>query len=51
LSISWTEVAERGTVARGRGRLAPTLFGLRGTFGIEGSEEGVGEWILEPLGP
>jgi hypothetical protein len=51
LAITWTEVAEGGTVERGRGRLAPAPFGLRGTYGIEGSAEGTGEWALEPLGP
>ncbi len=51
LAIDWTEVAPTGNVSRGRGRLAPTVFGLHGTFGIEGSTEGTGEWTLEPLSP
>jgi hypothetical protein len=51
LEIVWTEIAEGGNVARGRGRLLPTMFGLQGTFGIDGSHEGTGEWSLEPLSP
>jgi hypothetical protein len=51
LEIRWTEVAASGVVASGRGRLHGTPFGLRGTFGIEGSAEGIGEWTLEPLSP
>jgi hypothetical protein len=51
LEIAWTEIAEGGNVSRGRGRLLPTMFGLQGTFGIEGSNEGTGEWTLEPLSP
>jgi hypothetical protein len=50
LSLSWTELAEGGSVARGRARLAPSVFGLRGSYGIDGSNEGTGEWTLEPLG-
>lgn len=49
LSIAWTEVSENGTVIRGKGRLAPAPFGLRGTYGIEESTEGTGEWTLEPF--
>jgi hypothetical protein len=49
LDIRWTEVASSGVVASGRGHLVPTSFGLRGTFGIEGSAEGTGEWSLEPI--
>ncbi len=51
LLIAWTELTESGTVARGRGRLLATPFGLRGTYGIDGSTEGTGEWVLEPLDP
>jgi hypothetical protein len=51
LVIGWTEVTESGTLARGRGRLLATPFGLRGTFGIDGNIEGTGEWVLEPLEP
>ncbi len=52
LEIAWTEIAEgRQNVARGRGRLRPAVLGLRGTFGIDGSTEGTGEWFLEPVSP
>lgn len=52
LEIVWTEiVAGRQDVSRGRGRLSPGVFGLRGTFGIDGSTEGTGEWFLEPISP
>ena len=52
LSIRWMEIAtDSGTVARGLARLSPSEFGLRGTFGIATAAEGVGEWVLEPLGP
>lgn len=51
LAIRWTELPAGGELARGRGRLAPTPFGLRGTYGIDGSTEDIGEWTLEPFGP
>ncbi|MDP3274034.1 MAG: hypothetical protein Q8Q09_02490 [Deltaproteobacteria bacterium] len=49
LALEWTETSDGNTVARGRASLQRALFGLRGTYGIEGHATGVGEWILEPL--
>jgi hypothetical protein len=51
LAISWSELVESGSISRGRGRLLPGPFGLRGTYGIDGSSEGIGEWVLEPFAP
>lgn len=49
LELEWTETNDGTTVARGRASLHPSRFGLRGTYGIEGHSEGIGEWIFEPL--
>ncbi len=49
LQLDWTESNEGTTVARGRATLSPSRFGFRGTYGIEGHDEGVGEWVFEPL--
>jgi hypothetical protein len=49
IQLDWTESNDGTTVARGRATLAPARFGYRGTYGIEGHDEGVGEWIFEPL--
>jgi hypothetical protein len=49
LELEWTETNDGTTVARGRASLRPSRFGLRGTYGIEGHSEGIGEWIFEPL--
>jgi hypothetical protein len=49
LELEWTETNEGTTVARGRASLHPSPWGLRGTYGIEGHSEGIGEWIFEPL--
>jgi hypothetical protein len=51
MDIRWQEISESGLVARGRGRLSPNAFGFRGTFGIEGSNEETGEWVIEPFAP
>ncbi|MBL8679752.1 MAG: hypothetical protein JNK05_11330 [Myxococcales bacterium] len=49
LDLEWTETNDGTTVARGRATLRRARFGLRGSYGIEGHNEGVGEWIFEPL--
>lgn len=49
LELEWTETNDGTTVARGRASLHPSRLGLRGTYGIEGHSEGIGEWIFEPL--
>jgi hypothetical protein len=49
LELEWTETNEGTTVARGRASLRRGRMGLRGTYGIEGHNEGIGEWIFEPL--
>lgn len=49
LELEWTETNDGTTVARGRATLRRGLFGLRGSYGIEGHNEGIGEWIFEPL--
>jgi hypothetical protein len=51
LEIVWTEWVSAQTVARGRGVLRPSEFGLRGSFGIDGNASGTGEWSLEPVTP
>jgi hypothetical protein len=49
LELEWTETQQGTAVARGRATLRRGPLGLRGTYGIEGHSEGVGEWIFEPL--
>lgn len=49
IQLDWTESNEGTTVARGRATLLPSRFGYRGTYGIEGHDEGVGEWTFELL--
>jgi hypothetical protein len=49
LELEWTETNDGTTVARGRATLRRGPMGLRGTYGIEGHSEGVGEWVFEPL--
>ncbi len=49
LAIRWREVSTRDAVSSGRGLLAPTAFGLRGTYGVGERAEGTGDWSLEPV--
>lgn len=47
LVLRWTELVEGGAIARGRARLQPWAFGMRGTYGIDETEAGTGEWTME----
>lgn len=50
LTITWREVVSEDRIAQGRGRMAPSPTGVRGTFGVAEAVEGVGQWSLEPFG-